>query len=58
MENLMNNGVSVCRTARMSDARYIAALETANKALNRENRRLVRRLHERIYVININTARQ
>lgn len=36
--------VSVSRTGRM-DEQYIAALETSNKVLNSENRRLVRLLH-------------
>lgn len=60
----VNDSVSVCRTPRMSDARYIAALERSNRALNRENRRLVRLRQEQMlmpknsFTIYINTGRR
>ena len=63
-DNLINGGVSVER-GRMSRPKYIAALETANRALCRENKRLVRMMQDIMFVpkgrhftIYINTERQ
>ena len=53
-DNLINGGVSVER-GRFSRRRYIRALETANRALCRENRRLVNLLYRRKGFKTINT---
>lgn len=43
-QQIQTEEVSVARNG-MDDQRYITALETSNKTLNSENRRLVRLLH-------------
>ena len=51
-DNLINGGVSVER-GRMSRPKYIAALEKANRALCRENKRLVRMMMQKMQDIMI-----
>lgn len=50
-EQADDNPVSVSRSDK-TDERYIKALETSNKTLNSENRRLIRLLHNYQSIIN------